>query len=498
MGIRTGAQYIEGLKDDRKIYVNGDLVRDVTAYPGFQGIIAEIGRHYDRYHDPKLQPRYTFPSPKDGKPVSNSYLQATTWEEMQQRVHGETSRKEDTFGLMGRMPDFMNAFVTDVAAVEYVVGHKDRQFAKNAIAYWEYCRDNDICLTHTLADPKRDYTKGLSEQRSIKIVKENDAGIFVSGARMLSTLAPVSHELWVGPFIPRQPGEEAYAVCFATPMDADGLKFVARETYATGRSHYDRPLSERFDEGDALAMFTNVFVPWEKVFCAGDLVAHNMMGPSFPGFLALQACIRGRAKLRFMTGLASKLAKTVGRDKMPRYQEILGELMGFNELADGLIEGTAREVLRNAQEVQKKNTEASGGLTDKFGEVAGIYANPDRSNVGMSMLRFFLPVVNTKANDAIRLLGSSSLVMSPTEADYNNPDISADLEEYISGPDMSAKDRTQVMKLAWDAVATQFGGRQEIYEIFFAGDPFQSRALHYQTPRREVFEAMVEKLLAGE
>ena len=116
----------------------------------------------------------------------------------------------------------------------------------------------------------------------------------------------------------------------------------------------------------------------------------------------------------------------------------------------------------------------------------------------MSMLRFFLPVVNTKANDAIRLIGSSSLVMSPTEADYNNPEIAAYLEEYIAGPDMSARDRTQVMKLAWDAVATQFGGRQEIYEIFFAGDPFQSRALHYQTPRRQDFEQMVDRLLAAE
>lgn len=498
MGIRTGKEYRESLKDGRRIYVNGELVSDVTSYPGFQGIIQEIARHYDRFHDPKLQPLYTIPSPSDGKPVSNSYLLATTWEQMQQRLDGETARKAATYGMMGRMPDFMNAFVTDVASVEYVVGHKDRQFADNAIRYWEYCRDHDICLTHTLADPKRDYTKELKEQRSIRMVKENDAGIYVSGARMLSTLAPVSNELWVGPFIPRQPGEEAYALCFSTPMDAPGLQFVARETYASGRSHYDRPLSERFDEGDALAMFSNVFIPWERVYCAGDLVAHNMMGPSFPGYLALQACIRGRAKLRFMTGLASKLAKTVGRDKMPRYQEILGELMGFNELADGLIEGAAREVLRNAQDVVAKNADPMLKLTDEFGAVAGIYANPNRSNVSMSMLRFFLPVVNTRANDAIRLLGSSSLVMSPTEADYNNPDIADSLEEYISGPDMSARDRTQIMKLAWDAVATQFGGRQEIYEIFFAGDPFQSRALHYQTPRRAEFEQMVDKLLSGE
>ena len=74
---------------------------------------------------------------------------------------------------------------------------------------------------------------------------------------MLSTLAPISDELFVGPFMPRQPGEEDLALCFALPVASDGLKFAARETYANGRSTYDRPLSERYDEGDALAVFTD-------------------------------------------------------------------------------------------------------------------------------------------------------------------------------------------------------------------------------------------------
>ena len=497
MGIRTGEAYKTGLDDGRALYIDGNKVTNPNDYPPLHGIINTIAEHYDSFHDPKLQADYTYPSPENGKPVSNSFLQARGWQQIEQRVKGETLRKEATFGLMGRMPDFMNAFMTDVAVVApHILGHKDKAFADNAIRYYEYCRDQDICLTHTLADPRKDYSKGLAEQRSVRMVKQDDRGIYVTGARMLSTLAPVSDELFVGPFMPRQPGEEDLALCFALPVASEGLKFAARETYAKGRSTYDRPLSERYDEGDALAIFTDCFVPWERVFIAGDIVAHNMLAPSYPGYLLLQANIRGRAKLRFMTGLAIKMANTLGRAQLPRYREMIGEFLGWNELADGLVEATAREVERHAEDEFLLQTDSSFNLIDTAKETASLFGSPNRGMVGISMLRFFLPMVNTKINELLRLMGSSSLVMTVTEADFNNPDIGEELEFYMSGAEVGGRERNQVMKMAWDAVATQFGGRQEIYEIFFAGDPFMARQLHYMTPKRDQFEAMVDQLLA--
>ncbi|MGK2942419.1 MAG: 4-hydroxyphenylacetate 3-hydroxylase family protein [Immundisolibacter sp.] len=496
MGIRTGAQYIASLADDRALYIAGQRVRDVTRYAPLAGILGSVGEHYDSFHDPALQADYTFASPKDGKPVSNSFLAARTVDEVQQRVRGEAARKEATYGLMGRLPDFMNAFVTDAAVIApHVLGHKDKAFADNAIRYWEYCRDEDICLTHTLADPKRDYSKDMSAQRTLRAVRETDAGIVVSGARMLSTLAAVSNELWVGPFMPRRPGEEEYALCFAVPVATPGLKFLGRESYARGGNRYDRPLAERFDEGDALAVFDNVLVPWERVFIYRDLVAYNMMAPSFPGYLLLQANLRGRAKLRFMTGLACKMADVLGRSELPHYQQLLGEFLALNEIADGLVEASASEVVVNAQEEFAKQADPNFVLEDVARETASLFASPNRGMVGISMLRFFLPEVNTKVNELIRLMGSSSLVMTVTEADFANPDTAADLETYMSGAGASARERVQVMKLAWDAVAGEFGGRQEIYEIFFAGDPFLSRQLHFHTPRRAQYQSQVDRLL---
>ncbi len=496
MGIRTGAQYIEGLKDGRSLYIAGELVRDVTTYAPLQGIIRTMAEHFDAFHDPRLQPKYTFASPKDGKPVSNSFEIATSVEQIQRRVEGETLRKEATFGLMGRLPDFMNAFMTDIAMVApHVLGHKDKQFGENAIAYWEYCRDNDICLTHTLVDPKRDYSKDVMDSGTVKIVKESDAGIYVTGARMLSTLAPVSDELFVGAFMPRRPGEEKLALSFAVPVATPGLKFIARESYARGRSTYDRPLSERYDEGDALAIFDNMFIPWERVFVAGDLLAHNTMMSMYPGYLGLQANIRGRGKLRFMTGLASKMANVIGRSEIQRYQEMLGELIALNELADALVDACAVEVANRSVQELARQTDPSFDLGAMSQKLMAVFGSPGESNVAWAMLRFFVPQVNTKVNDVIRLLGSSSLVLTATEADFANPDIAQDLETYMSGAGVSARERIQVMKLAWDAVASEFGGRQEIYEIFFAGDPALAKQLFYRSPKRMDYEALVDKLL---
>jgi len=493
MGARTGAQYINGLKDGRRIHVNGELVRDVTTYRGFRGVVAELARHYDRHHDAGLRDLLTFASPVDGAPVSNSFLAATDRALMEARVAGDRARSQFTYGLMGRLPDFMNAWVTDMAMIPHVLGMKDRKFADNASAYYAHCRDNDVAMTHTLVDPQIDRNKGPDAQASMRIVKETGAGIIVNGARMLSTLAPVSDELLVGPFMPRKPGEESYAAAFAVPVAAEGLRFVARETYDQGRGRFDRPLSGRFDEGDAIAFFDNVLIPWERVFVAGDIRAYNAMIVAFPGHVGLQAVIRGTEKLRFMTGLACRLATLSGRDKMPRYQEMLGELVGYVQIAEGLIVAAANETLRRI-EATKEFTGGRADYSQSFEVARGVH--PFHSFVGGAAMRQFFPMVNTQVCDVIRRVASSGFVMTPTEGDLAQPEIAAALDAVLAGPETDARRKVQLQKLAWDAVATEFGSRQEHYEIFFSGDPYAVRIQQFGAPERARCEALVDRLLS--
>src|SRR5262249_19225326 len=154
----------------------------------------------------------------------------------------------------------------------------------------------------------------------------------------------------VGPFYPRKRGEEPYTLCFAVPVDTPGLKFICRETYDSGRTTFDRPLSSRFDEEDALAIFEDVLVPWERVFINGDIEASNYIFGRAPGYTPLQATIRGAVKLRFMTGLACHVAEAIGRAAAPHVQAQLGELVANVELANGLVRASAQEVVTSRRD----------------------------------------------------------------------------------------------------------------------------------------------------
>src|SRR5262249_46896424 len=326
------------------IFVNGDRVKDVTAYPPFRGIVANLASLYDLQNSHRAE--LTYPSPKTGDPVAASFLMAETPGEVETRVRAEEMRADHTFGLMGRLPDFCNALVTDFATARQYIGRKEARYGENMLRYYEDCRENDWCLTHTLVDPQIDRSKGPTEQAdplaALHLERETDRGIIVNGAKMLSTLAPFANEMWVGPFYPRRAGEEKYALCFAVPMGTPGMKFICRETYDTGRNTFDRPLSSRFDEEDALAIFDNVEVPYERIFINGDIETFNgVMQQRIRGFTLLQAVIRGMVKLRFLAGVACHLADAIGRSEALHVQAQLGELVANAELVAGLVRAAA-------------------------------------------------------------------------------------------------------------------------------------------------------------
>jgi 4-hydroxyphenylacetate 3-monooxygenase oxygenase component len=469
MGIRTGSEFRESLRDGRTIYVDGQRISDVTAYPPFQGTIDTLASLYDLQHEHR--DLLTYASPKTGDAVSLSFLMGDTVEQVDRRRRAEEFRCESTCGLMGRMPDFMNALVTDAAIMNLP---RNPRFEANLTRYYEDCRENDWCLTHTLVDPQVDRSKGPGEQAdpsvALHLVRETDRGIIVNGARMLSTLAPFANELWVGPFYPRKPGEEAYALCFGVPIATEGLKFVCRESYDRGRGTFDRPLSSRFDEEDALAIFENVLVPWERVFIAGDVEASNAFLAKAPGYALLQATIRGMVKLKFMCGLACYLAETVGRSEALHVQAQLGELIAQAEMLRGAVQAGVVEVAAARKEGQPIRTVASA-------------------------LWVFVPQAQMRAAEVIRQVSGSGLIMTPTEKDFANPEIAAHLERYLQGRGVSAKRRVQLFKLAWDIIGEQFGSRQLQYEWFYAGDPYFTRSRFYRSPAVGEMKGLVDRLL---
>lgn len=497
MGVRTGEAYLRGLRDDRSIFVNGDRVADVTDYPGFARSAAELAGLYDRQHDPAYRDILTFPSPKDGERVSTSFWMAKSNEDIDRRIQGESLRTDLTYGLMGRLPDYMNAFTTDCAAIAYLFGRHRPEFGENAIRYWEEARDRDLALTHVLVDPHVDKSKGVEAQDAMKVVEETSEGLVVEGCKMLSTLAPLSDEVIVAPYMPRRAGEEAYTLICSLPVASEGLKFVSREPYDTGRSSFDRPLTSRFDEQDSLAIFDRVLVPWERVFLYGDIETYNLVSPAYPGYLLLQAVIRATAKLRFAAGLCALVAETNGRSEVTRYQEMVGELLGFLEIAEGLVVATAQEVIHNSHNPLQPDASVEGENRGAVAGLATLFGGVGRTALGITVVRLFFPMVHQKAAEALRLIGSSALIMTPTEADFRNEELAPYLERYLKGRNgLRAEDRVRIFKLAWDFLGEAFGSRSLHYEHFFAGDPINNRLLYWNLPKKREAQAVAERMIS--
>ncbi|MFC9854943.1 4-hydroxyphenylacetate 3-hydroxylase family protein [Streptomyces prasinus] len=483
MGLRSGAAYLEGLRDGRSLYINGERVDDVTAHPAFRGVLTTLAGLYDAQRDPEFADVLTVRDEASGETHSTTLLKARTHDDVRARLRCDRLRTELTYGMMGRLPDFMNAYLLDVeSSLAHVGKHEE---AARMGAYLARLRREDLAVTHTLVDPQSDRSTQDVPPEAVRIVERREDGIVIRGARLLSTLAPVADEVFVGPYVPRRPGQEDYALVCTLPLDAPGLKIVCRQAYDRGDGLFDTPLSGRFDEGDAILVFDDVFVPEDRVVVAGDLDAYNNVVRNAVGYGPLQGAARSTSKLKFLAGLATVAARTTGRASSPRYQEELGEVMGLLNVAEGILDGAAVDLGRRI-----------GERRDPGSALRGHGCPGEESRVGIAALTFFFPHAIARAVEVLRLVaGSGAIVM--TEGELRHEEIGHLVEKYVHGPEVGAERRLQVMRMVWDMTCSPFAARQALYERYYTGDPVVGRVLFFNAPKTREAEALAERLLGA-
>ena len=296
MGIRTGSEVLEGLRDGRQVYIDGERVKDVTRDRRFAGAARTLAGLYDMQNRAELIDRMTYRSPSSGARVGMSFVAPTTREDLAARRGMIKLWHDQTLGMLGRAPDFMNVLLSSFASGAEFFG----EYARNMRAYYEHVREGDLVLTHSLTNPQVDRTKNVAAQAkdlAAKAVKDTDKGIVIRGARMLATLGALSDEILVfsAPSYPLPQTEEAkpFALGFALPVATEGLRFICRPSvmHESGSS-LDHPLSSRFDESDCMVVFDDVLVPWERVICYRDIEVHNTIYVTTGARLAIGAANR--------------------------------------------------------------------------------------------------------------------------------------------------------------------------------------------------------------
>jgi len=236
MGARTGAQYIADLKKMRReIWIGGERVEDVTTHPATRRGVESYAHLYDMQHDPALRDVMTYPSPTSGERVGMSFLTPRTPTDVALRREMIKQWANYSGGMMGRTPDYCNSsFMAFASASEYFAAN-DPRYGENVRNYYQYIREHDLCLTHTLINPQANRGKAVNEQADpylpAGIVETNSDGVVIRGCRMLATSAPLADEIMVFPStVVRNADADKYAFAFSVPTDIPGMKFICRES----------------------------------------------------------------------------------------------------------------------------------------------------------------------------------------------------------------------------------------------------------------------------
>ena len=241
-----------------------------------------------------------------------------------------------SYGWMGRTPDY-KASLMNTLGVQHDFYDK---FADNAKAWYTRAQDNVLFMNHAIVNPPVDRNKAADQVKDvfITIQKETDAGIYVSGAKVVATSSAITHYNFLGQNAAMPINDPDLAIMFIAPMNAPGVKLFCRTSYEMTASvmgtPFDYPLSSRFDENDAIFVFDNVLIPWEDVLIYRDMEKLKIFYPR-SGFLngfQFQGCTRLAVKLDFIAGVIAKALRATGADEFRGNQAMLGEIIAWRNL----------------------------------------------------------------------------------------------------------------------------------------------------------------------
>jgi 4-hydroxyphenylacetate 3-monooxygenase len=422
----------------------------------------------------------TYTSPTTGDRVNRAWQLPTSYRELVDRRQALELWAELHFGFMGRSPDHVASCISGMVMGITLFEQYDPKRAHAVRDYYRHSRDNDLFLSYVIINPQADHSKPFDREadphQTLGVVDETAEGITVHGAKMLATSGIMSNELMVGCIQPLQPGDERYAVSFAVPMNAKGLKVSSRKSYeAAATSVFDNPLSSRFDENDAVVYFDDVKVPWERVFVNQNIEMTARQFHSTPAhvYQNYQCQIRLLVKMRFLAALGKKMTEVIGTHNFPQVRETMGQLAAEVGMVEGLLCGMEAK-----------------------GRTVGSYYLPDSALLYSAQVltqQLYPKVIHT-----LRELAGGGMIMLPSSIDdFANPVLAEIIGRTQRSWSVSPAERVKFFKLAWDAVGSEFASRHVQYEIFYNGANFVTRGHAYRTFDWTKGAALLDRLIGS-
>jgi 4-hydroxybutyryl-CoA dehydratase/vinylacetyl-CoA-Delta-isomerase len=371
--------------------------------------------------------------------------------------------------------DSFNALDVVTCQMDQELGtHYNPRFRK----YLAHVQEENLVVDGAMTDPKGNRKLSPSRQADpdlhVRIVKENEDGIIIRGAKVHQTGALNSHEILVMPGRSLKEEDRDYAVACAVPADAGGIIYVVgRQASDTRKLEGGRIDVGNFQYGghEAVIIFQDVFVPWAWVFMcretryAGDLVelfaAHHRA--SYGG------CKVGVGDV--LIGAAQALARVQGTEQASHIRDKLVEMVHLNETlyACGL-----------AASHEGKPSPSGTYMID------GLLANVTKLNV----TRFPYEIARL-AQD----IAGGLLVTMPSEKDFSHPEIGPLLQKYLVGSeDFPTEWRQRLLRLIENITLGAGGVGYLVESMHGAGSPMAQRIMLTRLADMDAKEAFALKI----
>ncbi|MBK1657225.1 4-hydroxyphenylacetate 3-hydroxylase [Paracraurococcus ruber] len=472
----SAAEYRDSLRAlNPRVFVNGRRVESVADEPLLEPGINALGVSYDFALRPDYAAVMTATQAGSGRATNRMlHVNGSTDDLLAKLEAVRLLCRESGCAQRYLAHDALNALHQGTHRADAARGGGERH--ARLLAYLEEVQRRDLALGIAMTDAKGDRSLRPGKQANpdvhVHIAARRADGIVIRGTKAIVTGAPYMHEFLVMPCRTMTAEEAAFAVCCAVPADAPGVTIVARPAGRPGDPA--ARFSARFGQSTGVVVFDDVFVPWDRVFLAGEHEEAGFVTTSYATHHR-HSCIAARAGFGdLLIGTGALMIEANGLDP-DRHGHVRDAMVDLIKIVEGFYAcGVAASVY---------------GTRDASGAVM-----PDTvfSNVGKLLLA-------TQIYDMHRLahyVSGGLIVALPGPEEDHNPETAASLAAVLAGrPDVPAAKRLEVARLMEDLTASSQGGWYSVISLHGGGSPEAMKREIWRHYPVEEKSAMVERLL---
>src|SRR6266446_3447492 len=450
--MRTGAEYLESLRDGRKVWVMGEgRVDDMTTHPATSAMVREYVTWYDRHFDAAWQD-VLLTSPMAGEEcIPLAFLVPTSSDDLRRMGKSYAATIFLSAGNITHTPAYGNLIALGILdAVQRL--NPSPEHVATAAQYRDGIAHTGRFLTFAGGAATIGYRmrQDPNERASMRLIKETDAGIVVSGKIGMHTAVPFAEDVYIGTIGAIMCG--AHRVTFVVPVAAPGVTVVCRKMAVRHKNPFIAPLSSRFDELDAQMWLDNVCIPWDRVFftepppgTTGAPPFEPRRGQAITSWLFWHQLYCWLSKAEFTLGLALACTHAMGLVEHEPTIEYLIDLV------------VDVQTVRSCQTAAELDPELN----------AEGYCIPGRGHIAAGSIA--MQKARQRMAEILRILPGSSLVVAPSDKDLTAPEVGAGLEESFSGGGYTALQRSALLQMASDHIASALDGRESAFELHANG-----------------------------